>query len=79
VSPGSISFQTTLEKIRTIDTIAKRQRRSRDLVLNEALDIYLGLQAHHLVLIENGIHDVGNGRVISQTAVREVSKTWSHL
>lgn len=79
MSPGSICFQTTLEKIRTIETIAKGQRRSRDLVLNEALDIYLGLQAHHLVLIENGIRDVGTGQVSSQTAVRELSKTWGHL
>jgi predicted transcriptional regulator len=79
VSPSSISFQTTLEKIQTIDAIAKNQNRSRDLVLNEALDIYLGLQSHHLLLIRNGIHDANTGQVISQTAVREESRTWSQL
>jgi hypothetical protein len=30
-------------------------------------------------LIENGIRDVGTGQVSSQTAVRELSKTWGHL
>ena len=72
-----ISFQTTLEKIRTLDAIAKDQYRSLDLILNEALDIYLSLQSHHLVLINNGIRDADMGQLISQTAVRELSKTWS--
>jgi predicted transcriptional regulator len=77
VSRSSISFQTTLEKIQALDTVAKGQHRSRDFVINEALDIYLSLQSHHLLLINNGIHDADMGRLVSQSAVREVSKTWS--
>jgi predicted transcriptional regulator len=77
VSRRIISFQTTLEKIRTLDAIAKDQYRSLDLILNEALDIYLSLQSHHLVLINNGIRDADMGQLVSQTAVRELSKTWS--
>jgi predicted transcriptional regulator len=77
VSRSSISFQTTLEKIQTLDAIAKGQHRSLDLILNEALDIYLSLQSHHLLLINNGIRDADMGRLVSQTAVRKLSKTWS--
>jgi predicted transcriptional regulator len=79
VSLGSISFQTTLDKIRAINAVAKGQRRDRDIVLNEALDIYLGLQSHHQTLIENGIRDADAGRVISQARVRRLSITWCEL
>jgi predicted transcriptional regulator len=77
VNRSSISFQTTLEKIQALDTVAKGQHRSRDLLINEALDIYLSLQSHHRLLINNGIRDADMRRLVSQSAVREVSKTWS--
>jgi predicted transcriptional regulator len=77
VNPGSISFQITLEKMQALDAVARVQNRSRDLVLNEALEIYLGLQSHHLGLIKNGIRDADEGRLISQSAVRELTKKWS--
>jgi predicted transcriptional regulator len=79
VSLESISFQTTLDKIRAIEAVAKGQRRSPDTVLNEAIDIYLGLQSHHQTLIENGIRDADSGRLVSQAIVREQSIIWCQI
>jgi predicted transcriptional regulator len=76
LSQANISFQTTPDKILAIEAIVKGQQRGRDVVLNEALDIYLGLQAHHQTLIENGIRDADAGRLVSQNSVRAQSLTW---
>jgi predicted transcriptional regulator len=77
LSSSNINFQTTVEKIDALDAITQGQRRSRDAVLNEALDIYLALQTQYLTLIKDGIRDAEEGRVVSHAAVREISKTWS--
>jgi predicted transcriptional regulator len=64
MSKKTVSFIVPVEKVNQLDTLASARDRDRSFVLNEAVDLYLDLNAYHTRIIEEGITDAEAGRLI---------------
>jgi predicted transcriptional regulator len=69
MSLKTVSFRAPSTKIDRIDSLAGTQQRDRTFILNEAIDNYLDLHDYHRSLIEQGLGDVGAGRLVSHDKV----------
>ena len=70
------TFRTDEEKLKQIDKMAKSLNRSRNWVINEALDRYMEYEEWFVNQVEEGLRDVENGNVVSHEQMREKLHKW---
>jgi predicted transcriptional regulator len=68
----SVSFRTDAKKIKQLDALAKKQRRARTQLIDDALENYLEIQQWHMREIEAGIREANAGNFASDEEVRAV-------
>ena len=70
------TFRTDEEKLKQIDKMAKSLNRSRNWVINEALDRYMEYEEWFVTQVEEGLRDVENDNVVSHEQMREKLHKW---
>lgn len=68
----SVSFRTDQKKVKQLDAMAKRQRRDRTQLIDEALENFIELQKWQMKEIEAGIREADAGNFASDAEVRAV-------
>jgi predicted transcriptional regulator len=66
----TISFRMDAGKVDALDEIAVSTQRDRTFLLNEAIDAWLDLNAYHRQLVEDGMQDAREGRVVESAEMR---------
>jgi len=74
----TISFRADAAKIDTLDSIAAAQDRPRSYLINEAITNYIELHAYQDALVENGLKQMRQSRVISHDSVVKRLKNMAH-
>lgn len=72
----SISFRAGRTQIRQLDALAKRQRRDRTQLIEEAIEQYLALQQMHLARIDDGIAAADAGDFATEEEVQSEFARW---
>lgn len=68
----SVSFRADSKKIKQLDSLAKRQRRARTQLIDDALENYIEIQKWQIREIEAGIREADAGNFASDEEVRAV-------
>ena len=68
----SVSFRTDAKKVKQLDVLARRQRRDRTQLIDEALENYLEIQRWQIQEIKAGIREADAGNFASDEEVRAV-------
>ncbi len=68
----SVSFRTDKKKVRQLDAMAKRQRRDRTQLIDEALENFIELQQWQMKEIEAGVREADAGNFATEAEVRAV-------
>jgi predicted transcriptional regulator len=66
----TITAQVSSSLLEQIDKVAAQSERSRDWVINEALEIWLSLEEENDRLIREGLADIDAGRFVEHDEVR---------
>jgi len=61
----AFTVRTESKKIKKLDKLASQRKRSRNYLMNEALDYYLDVQAWQMEQIQAGIRAAKDGRFVS--------------
>ncbi len=77
-SEKTISFRADAEKIDTLDSLAAAKDRPRSYLINEAITNYIELHAYQDALIQKGLEEMRNGRVVSHAEVVKRLKKSGH-
>lgn len=72
----SVSFRTDQKKVKQLDAMAKRQRRDRTQLIDEALENFIELQQWQMKEIEAGIRAADAGQFASDKEVRAEFARW---
>lgn len=72
----SVSFRTDSKTVRQLDSLAKRQRRARTQLIDEALENYLEVQKRQLREIEKGLRAAEKGEFASEAEVQAEFSRW---
>lgn len=70
------TFRTDEEKLKQIDKMAKSLNRSRNWVINEALDRYMEYEKWFVEKVEEGIKAADNGEFASEEEMKEMFRRW---
>lgn len=62
----AFTVRSESKKVKKLDKLASQRKRSRNYLMNEALDYYLDVQAWQLAKIQDGIHAANDGRFVSE-------------
>ncbi len=73
----TVTFRVPEEQLLALDSVAKIHQRDRSFVLNEALSQYLSLQDYHRELIELGIKEADEGKVVDHETVKKHIAEWA--
>ncbi len=65
-----VSFRTEEGTVSALDRIAALEKRDRTYVINEAVEKYIGLWQYHCQLIENGLRQAEEGKVVGHAEVK---------
>jgi len=68
----SVSFRTDQKKVKLLDAMAKRQRRDRTQLIDEALENFIELQQWQMKEIEAGVREADAGNFATEAEVRAV-------
>ena len=71
------TFRTDEKKLEQIDKMAKSLNRSRNWVINEALDRFMAYEEWFIKQVEEGLQDVDDGNVVSHERMREKLQKWT--
>ena len=69
----TISFRADADKIEALDGLASAQDRSRSYLINEAIANYVELHAYQDALVERGLEEMEQGKVVAHA---DVVKRW---
>ncbi|MBL6931657.1 MAG: ribbon-helix-helix protein, CopG family [Rhodospirillales bacterium] len=69
MSGQNFSVRTESEKLAEIDAIAKAQDRSRNYVVNEAINAYLAEEQHWITKVKEGLAAAESGDFVSNGEV----------
>ncbi len=72
-SEGVFTVRTDAEKLKALDDLAAQQDRSRNYLVNEALDRYLAYDRWFRAEVEKGLEDVREGRLVAH---EEIKRKW---
>ena len=72
----SVSFRTDQKKVKQLDSMAKRQRRARTQLIDEALENYIEIQRWQLREIEAGLRAAEADEFASEDEVRAEFARW---
>lgn len=72
----SVSFRTDARKVKQLDVLAKRQRRDRTQLIDEALENYLEMQQRHARAIDAGLRAADAAEFASDEEVRAEFALW---
>jgi len=61
----AFTVRSESKKIKKLDKLASQRKRSRNDLMNEALDYYLDVQAWQMEQIQEGINAANEGRFVS--------------
>lgn len=61
----AFTVRSESKKIKKLDKLASQRKRSRNYLMNEALDYYLDVQAWQMEQIQAGIRAANDGRFVS--------------
>lgn len=67
----SVSFRTDAKKVKQLDVLAKKQRRDRTQLIDEAIENYLEIQRWQMEEIKAGIREADAGNFASDEEVRD--------
>lgn len=76
-TPRTISFRIDPAKVAELDAIAKAMDRDRSYLLNEAVESYLSEQRRFVAMVEEGLEDARNGRLIDHEEVEAMIESWA--
>lgn len=68
----SVSFRTDQKKVKQLDALAKRQRRDRTQLIDEAIENYLEIQQWQMEEIKTAVREADAGDFASDEEVRAV-------
>lgn len=68
----SVSFRTDQKKVKQLDALAKKQRRHRTQLIDEALENYIEIQKWQMQEIEAAIREADAGNFASDEEVHAV-------
>jgi len=68
----AFSVRADSKKVKQLDRIAKQQDRSRNYVVNQAIDQLLELQAWQIERVKEGITAADHGRFASDTEMTKI-------
>jgi predicted transcriptional regulator len=72
----TISFRANASNIDELDELAAAQDRTRSYVINEAIRNYIELHAYQDALVQQGLDEMREGRVVSHDeVVKRLKKT----
>lgn len=74
----AFSVRADSKKVRQLDRIAKRQDRSRNYVVNQAIDHLLELHAWQSERIKEGIKAADEGRFVSDAHMAKISSKYEN-
>jgi RHH-type rel operon transcriptional repressor/antitoxin RelB len=69
----TISFRADAGNIEALDALASAQERSRSYLINEAISNYIELHAYQDALVEKGLEEMREGKLVSH---EDVMKRW---
>lgn len=72
----SVSFRTDSKKLKQLDALAKRQRRARTQLIDDALENYLEIQRWQMRQIDLGLRAAEAGDFASDEEVRAEFARW---
>jgi predicted transcriptional regulator len=72
----SVSFRTDAKKVKQLDMLARRQRRDRTQLIDEAIENYLEVQQRHARQIDAGLRAAEAGEFASEEEVRAEFARW---
>jgi predicted transcriptional regulator len=72
----SISFRTGQAQVRKLDALARRQRRDRTQLIEDAIEQYIALQKLHLARIDEGLAAAEHGDFATEEEVRSEFARW---
>ncbi|NND45125.1 MAG: ribbon-helix-helix protein, CopG family [Xanthomonadales bacterium] len=72
MSTEAFSVRTDSKKVRKLDKLAQQQDRSRNYLVNQAIDQYLDLHAWQEKRIKEGIKAADAGQFVSDIEMNEV-------
>ncbi|MDA0738518.1 MAG: ribbon-helix-helix protein, CopG family [Nitrospirae bacterium] len=61
----AFTVRSESKKVKKLDKLALQRKRSRNYLMNEALDYYLDVQAWQMEQIQEGIKAANDGRFVS--------------
>lgn len=67
-----VSFRATSKMVKQLDALAKRQRRPRTQLIDEALENYLEIQRWQMREIENGLREADAAGFATEEQVRRI-------
>lgn len=68
----SVSFRTDQKKVKLLDSMAKRQRRDRTQLIDEAIENYIEIQQWQMEEIKSAVREADAGNFASDEEVRAV-------
>ena len=68
----SVSFRADAKMVKKLDSLAKRQRRDRTQLIDEALENFIELQQWQIEEIQAGIREADSGSFASEAEVSAV-------
>jgi predicted transcriptional regulator len=71
-----VTFRIEEEKRARLDALAAMQNRDRSYLINEALDVYIGVQAWQLAEIDNGLAELDRGEYASEEEIKAAFALW---
>jgi len=66
----SVSFRTDRKKVKQLDSMAKKQRRARTQLIDEAIENYLEIQQWQMEEIKTAVREADGGNFASDEEVR---------
>ncbi len=72
----SISFRTGKTELRKLDTLARRQKRDRTQLIEEAIEQYIALHKLYLEQIDEGLRAADQGDFATEEEVRAEFARW---
>jgi len=72
----SVSFRAGRMQVQQLDALAKKQRRDRTQLIEEAIEQYLALQKMHLARIDEGIAAADAGDLATEEEVHAEFAQW---
>ena len=78
MSTEAFTVRADSKKVRMLDKLAKQQDRSRNFLVNQAIDQFLEINAWQIERTKEGVRAADEGRFVSDAEMARIFDKYSH-